>query len=160
MAAKFLSRSIYHNEQSLDVKTVAYFISYLEVWKQQWEQPAEILASPLSFDSSEGTTTRGMWPLNLKCWPLPTSRALPHCDSVSPADLVLEAEVKKETQRSKQRLQRGRTISVCILQYLLTGFETQGPLLPAQLKQLPCVEHKTQLNFWAMITDGHVATSL
>lgn len=59
MAAKFLSRSIYHNEQSLDVKTVAYFISYLEVWKQQWEQPAEILASPLSFDSSEGTMTRG-----------------------------------------------------------------------------------------------------
>lgn len=90
---------------------------------------------------------RGMGPLNRKRCPLPTSRALLHCDSVSPADLVLEAEVKKETQRSKHRLQRGRTIFACILQYLLTGFETQGPLLPAQLKQLPCVAHKTQLNF-------------
>lgn len=31
LAAKSLSRSIYHNEQSLNVKAVAYFISYLEV---------------------------------------------------------------------------------------------------------------------------------
>lgn len=40
----------------------------------------------------------------------------------------LRGRSKKEVQRSKECLQRGTTIFVCILQYLLTGFEKQGRL--------------------------------
>lgn len=69
------------------------------------------------------------------CW-LPTSPGFNPLQLSQPGWASFRGRSKKRKQkRSKQCLQKGRTVfCICVLQYLLTGFQTQGHFQPTQLR--------------------------